>query len=132
MPWQPLEGLWASFISDHNRVEAAQIAHDISGQDWEKTGYRSLEGEEVSLQKTHLVILGNHLKVDNRPYDGDFAKIPGFVADMHKLGCPVIASLPEYWFYHWGAGVQDFVRCGMDGFELINSAPKGLDFPMSY
>jgi len=132
MRWHRLQGYEASFITDHNRVEAAQIAQGISQADWQKTGYRSLEGEEVSLKKTHLVILGSHSKVDNQPYDGDFAKIPGFVADMHKLGYPVIASLPEYWLYHWGAGVQDFVRWGMDGFELINSAPKGLDFPIPY
>jgi hypothetical protein len=49
---------------------------------------------------------------------------------MHKKGYPVIASLPEYWLYHWGGGVLDFVHCGMDGFEIINSAPKALDFPL--
>jgi len=130
MRWHRLQGYEAAFITDHNRVEAAQIAKGISQMDWQETGYRSLEGEEVSLKKTHLVILGNPLKVDNRPYDGEFAKIPGFVADMHKLGCPVIASLPEYWLYHWGEGVQDFVRWGMDGFEIINSAPKAQDFPL--
>jgi hypothetical protein len=151
MRWHRLQGYDASFITDHNRVEAAQIAKGLSQIDWQKTGYRSLEGEEVSLRKTHLVILGSHLKVDNRSYDGDFAKIPGFVADMHKNGYPVIASLPEYWFYHWppspppsplaegrgskgeGSGdIYDFIRWGMDGFELINSAPKALDFPVPY
>jgi len=132
MRWHRLQGYEASFITDHNRVEAAQIAKGISQMDWQTTNYRSLEGEEVSLQKTHLVILGNHTKVDNRPYDGYYDKIPIFIHDMHKIGCPVIASLPEYWFYHWGAGVQDFLRWGMDGFELINSAPKALDFPVAY
>jgi hypothetical protein len=86
----------------------------------------------VSLQKTHLVILGNFVKVDNRPFDGAIGKVPGFMALMHQRGFPVIASLPEYWFYHWGAGVTDFAKWGMDGFELINSAPKALDFPIRY
>jgi len=132
MAWHRDQGYAASFITDHNRVEASQIANRESEADWPKTGYRSLQGEEVSLQKTHLIILGSHEKVDNRPYDGDFAKIPGFVADMHKKNYPVIASLPEYWLYHWGAGVQDFVKWGMDGFEIVNSAPKALDFPPAY
>jgi hypothetical protein len=154
--WHRKQGYNAAFITDHNLVDAAEIAKQASRQDWTSTGYRSMEGEEVSLQKTHLVILGNHQRVDNKPYDGDFGKILGFVVDMHKLGCPVIASLPEYWFYHWnpsplpagrqahpsplsegrgskgeGSGdIYDFVRWGMDGFEIINSAPKAQDFPL--
>jgi predicted metal-dependent phosphoesterase TrpH len=128
--WHRNQGYNASFITDHNLVDAAQIAKQMSRQDWSTLGYRSLEGEEVSLQKTHLVILGNHERVNNKPYDGDVAKIQGFVADMHKKGYPVVASLPEYWLYHWGQGVQDFVNWGMDGFEIINSAPKAQDFPL--
>src|SRR5262249_55569361 len=79
-----------------------------------------------------LVILGNHERVDNRPYDSDPYKIPLFIAEMHKKSVPVIASLPEYWLYHWGEGVTDFIRWGIDGFEIINSAPKALDFPFSH
>ena len=130
MRWHQLQGYEASFITDHNRAEAAQIAKGVSQLDWQNTGYRSLSGEEVSLRKTHLVILGNPLKVDNRPYDGDFSRIPVFVHDMNQKGYPVIASLPEYWFYHWGQGVQDFADWGMAGFEIINSAPKAQDFPI--
>src|ERR1700687_2276074 len=116
--WHWRQGYGASFITDHNRIEASQIAKIASRNDWRQTGYRSLEAEEVSLKKTHLVILGNHERVDNRPYDSDFAKIPLFVTAMHKKKYPVIASLPEYWFYHWGEGVQDFVRWGWDSFRF--------------
>ena len=92
MLWHRLQGYDAAFITDHNRVESAGTAMIASHQGWLVTHYRSLEGEEVSLQKTHLVILGNHERVNNQPYDGDYAKIPGFVRDMHKAGYPVIAS----------------------------------------
>jgi hypothetical protein len=141
MRWHHDQGYDAAFITDHNRVEAAQIAQELSRrEDWQQTGYRSLEGEEVSLKKTHVVILGNHERVDNRPYDSDGRKISSFIADMHAKGIPVIASLPEYWLYHWdkpiasqwgkdNGTVQDFVAWGMDGFEIVNSAPKALDFP---
>jgi len=138
MDWHRLQGYNAAFITDHNLVDAAEIAKADSTKNWKVTGYRSLEGEEVSLSKTHLVILGNRYKIDNRPYDTNPRRIEDFVADMRKINIPVIASLPEYWFYHWqeradgGGDIHDFVRWGMAGFEIINSAPKALDFPPAY
>jgi predicted metal-dependent phosphoesterase TrpH len=129
MRWHARQGFEAGFITDHNRTEASKIAHDESKAEWRATGYESLEGEEVSLLKTHLVLLGNRERIDNSPYDSDTSRISTFVRDMHRQGFLVVASLPEYWFYHWGKGVQDFVDWGMDGFEIINSAPKALDFP---
>jgi hypothetical protein len=131
MQWHQKQGYNAAFITDHNRNEAAALAHEQSKKDWRDTGYYSLMGEEVSLQKTHLVLLGNHTPVDNRPYDSDFNRVPLFLHDMHAQRWLVIASLPEYWLYHWGDGVQKMVAWGMDGFEIVNSAPKGLDFPLS-
>lgn len=171
MRWHQAQGYHAAFITDHNREDASKRAKEVSRRTWRDTGYRSLEGEEASLLKTHLVILGNHESIDNRPYDSDAAKIPVFVRDMHQRGVAVIASIPEYWLYHWphhlfeppavkgtaglgrleaaqgahaqtqrGGGVgssplgdvYDFVRWGIDGFEIINSAPKALDFPPGY
>lgn len=132
MAWHREQGYGAAFITDHNRIEASQAAKRIARATWRETGYRSLEGEEASLWKTHLVVLSAPERIDNHPYDSDPAKIPVFIRDMHHQGHPIIASLPEYWFYHWGQGVQDFVRWGIDGFELVNSAPKALDFPPAY
>jgi len=131
MAWHQNQGYNAAFITDHNRTEAASWAKEDSKHDWKETGYRSLEGEEISLSQTHLVLLGNHEVVDNKPYDSDKSKIPLFLADMTKKGLPVVASLPEYWWYHWGDDIQSFVRWGISGFEIINSAPKALDFPLS-
>ncbi len=130
MDWHAKQGFHAGFITDHNRIETSQQAKALSRLQWKSTGYRSLEGEEVSLWKTHLLTLGVHERIDNQPYDSDAAKVPLFVRDMRKKNIPVIASLPEYWFYHWGQGVQDFVSWGVGGFEIINSAPKALDFPL--
>jgi len=129
MRWHQKQGYGAAFITDHNRQESAVMANEVSKLNWRETGYRSLMGEEISLHKTHLVLLGNKTRVDNQPYDSDIAKIPVFLKDMHKQGYVVIASLPEYWFYHWGPGVDDFVKWGIGGFEIVNSAPKALDFP---
>ena len=138
MRWHEEQGYNASFITDHNRVENTQKAKAISRVNWRETGYRSLEGEEVSLWKTHLVILGNHARVDNRPFDTDSSKIEAFIKEMNRQKITVIASIPEYWWYHWDVGVStggtfhDFVTWGINGFEIVNSAPKALDFPPSY
>jgi hypothetical protein len=130
MRWHREQGYNAAFITDHNRIEASEQAHAQSLKDWRETGYYSLMGEEISLYKTHLVLLGNHTRVDNKPYDSDYARIPAFLKDMQNLHWVVIASLPEYWLYHWGDGVQSLVNWGINGFEIVNSAPKALDFPL--
>lgn len=130
MRWHQEQGYHAAFITDHNRMEASLWANEKSKRDWAITGYRSLLGEEISLWKTHLVLLGNPSAVSNKPYDGDYKKIPTFIRDMKAQGYVVIASLPEYWWYHWGPGVQNFIKWGIDGFEVLNSAPKALDFPV--
>lgn len=130
MQWHRHQGYNAAFITDHNRIEASSWAHEQSKKDWRETHYYSLMGEEISLAKTHLVLLGNHERIDNHPYDSDFNRIPLFLQDMQALRLPVIASLPEYWLYHWGDDVQKFLSWGISGFEIINSAPKALDFPL--
>src|SRR6185436_1334302 len=48
---------------------------------------------------------------------------------MKKKGLPVIASLPEYWKYHWPEGILKWIGAGVSGFEIVNSVPKALAFP---
>jgi hypothetical protein len=129
--WHAAQGYGAGFLTDHNRVEGAVQAKEASRLDWRVSGFRSLQGEEISLYKMHLVVLGNREWIDNRPYDSDPAKIPAFIRDMSAKGYVVIASLPEYWQHQWGAGVEGMVAAGVSGFELISSAPKALAFPRS-
>jgi hypothetical protein len=123
MRWHQRQGFQASFITDHNRIEGTQAAKALSN-----TGVRSLEGEEISLWKTHLVVLGNHEWIDNQPFDSDPAKVPLFIREMNQRKLPVIASLPEYWKHHWHGGVQRLIDAGINGFEIVNGAPKALDF----
>jgi len=138
MRWHEAQGYGAAFITDHNRVESSQEAKTLSRADWRQSSYGSLEGEEVSLLKTHLVVLGVHERIDNQPYDSDPAKIHAFITAMNKRKLPVIASIPEYWLYHWApspaalGSVDDFIAWGINGFEIINSAPITLDFPPAY
>lgn len=128
--WHIRQGYNAAFITDHNKIDSSKKAKELSRADWQQTGYRSLEGEEISLWKTHLVTLGVPERIDNQPYDSDPAKVKLFIQDMRKRKVPVIASLPEYWKYHWPA--QNFANWGIYGYEIVNSAPKALDFPLAY
>lgn len=129
--WHWRQGFDAAFISDHNVNVAAQQGKVHSRLDWRQTGYRSLEGDEASLYETHLCVLAPHKWVNNMPYDGDFALIPRFIADMHKRGYLITANLPEYWRFHWKEARMDFLSWKVDGFEIVNSAPRSLDFPLA-
>src|SRR5207237_986989 len=46
----------------------------------------------------------------------------------HGQGAIGIASLPEYWRNHWD-DLDRFVTAGVDGFEIVNCAPRALGFP---
>jgi hypothetical protein len=129
--WHIDQGFNAAFITNHNNIAGSVLGKDISQKNWRETGYRSLEGEEVTLYDSHFIVLGNHSPVSNIPYKSDDTKIQRFLEDMKKRGLPVIASLPEYWFYHWGPDLQNFIQWGLQGFEIINSVPNALEFPIS-
>jgi len=49
-------------------------------------------------------------------------------AAIERQGGLSIASLPEYWRNHWD-DLGAFVLAGVDGFEIVNCAPKALAFP---
>jgi len=51
-------------------------------------------------------------------------------AEIDKQGALSIASLPEYWEHHRD-DLSAFVLAGVDGFEIVNCAPKALSFPTS-
>src|SRR5258708_19272551 len=52
----------------------------------------------------------------------------GVFAELHRTGAIGIASLPEYWLHHWD-DLDQFVTAGVDGFEIVNCAPKAIGFP---
>jgi hypothetical protein len=48
--------------------------------------------------------------------------------ELDRQGALGIASLPEYWRNHVD-DLDAFVAAGVDGFEIVNCAPKALGFP---
>lgn len=128
MDWHRQAGFSAAFITDHNTVSASAEARQIS-RDEASTGYRSLFGEEVSLHRAHIVALTPKEWIDNRSYDGDPDGIRRFLWDCGtRLKALCILSLPEYWLYNFDR-VEQFADWGAKGVEIVNSAPKALDFP---
>ncbi len=123
--WHAGAGFHSAFITDHNVFpELVPLDHK---------GVKALHGEEVSLYRSHWVLLGNRAVVPNQPYDDGLGGIEKFVREMKSVTPRVvIASLPEYWFYHWGDSLEKFVDWGIDGFEIANSAPLALDFPIEF
>ena len=117
--WHQEQGFNASFLTDHKTFAG------------KPTGLFSLAGEEVSLYKMSFVVLSPKTRVDSRPYNSDPSLIEPFIKEMHKRGLLVIGALPYYWRNYWDSepNVEDFIRWGIDGFEISNGAPRGLDFP---
>ena len=120
--WHARAGFDAAFITDHNVFAPGREP-------------RMLNGEELSLNGLHMVMLGNDSLVKNKPWDGNF---DSSLALLRALARPpsafsfqpfLIASLPEYWRNHWGPDVGRVVAAGADGLEIWTTSPKAMDFP---
>lgn len=127
--WHWTLGYKAGFITDHNVFTWSRYA-PFSGYLGMATGSHSFQGIEASLQQTHVVVLGNRGPIDNREYDGSLEGVRRFLGDCRKRfgGLPVL-SLPEYWRHHWDR-LDELAGWGAAGIEIVNAAPKALDFPL--
>jgi hypothetical protein len=130
MRWHEAQGFNAGFITDHNVFDAAQAAWESDPPD-AGHGYISLRGEEMSMWRQHIVLLGVHEWVAQRPWDERELLRP-FIDRERAQGMVVQLSLPEYWLHHWGAGLDQFFGGGVHGVEIFNCAPRALDFPPAY
>ncbi|MBI2915637.1 MAG: hypothetical protein HYY07_02120 [Elusimicrobia bacterium] len=128
LTWHERAGFHAAFITDHNILssEVERLQEEIKV---ETDRIRPLRGEEVSLFQSHWVVLGVTETLSNSLYDRGIEGIRSFLSDLARSkGTFVIASLPEYWLYHWGDTLSLFTKWGVQGFEIVNSAPQALDF----
>ncbi len=89
---------------------------------------RLLPGVEWSVYGQHVVALGAGTLIDRAAYSSDAHGMLGVFAELHRTGAIGIASLPEYWLHHWD-DLDQFVTAGVDGFEIVNCAPKAIGFP---
>jgi len=116
--WHAAQGFEASYVTDHNRVFDGQLAEPIS----------LLEGAEWSVYRQHILALGELTPIDRDRYNRATSSMLGVFADLHERGALAIASIPEYWRNHW-EDLDKFVKAGVDGFEIVNCAPKAISFP---
>lgn len=123
--WHARAGFDAAFVTDHNVFGAArQWQHDRGGHP-----PRLLDGEELSLAGLHLVVLGNHTLIDNRPGAASFDSTLALIARLARDSAYLIASLPEYWEHHWGRDVGTMITAGVSGLEIWTTSPKAMNFP---
>lgn len=126
--WHTRAGFHAVYITDHDIVNAtfrAKALNPARAGD----GLVFLPGEELSLYKLHLVVIGNTDWIDPEPHcdspEQTYALLRQLAARKNVLA---IGSLPEYNDYSW-ASVPGFVAAGIHGFEMATGAPQSLDFP---
>ena len=127
MAWHRKTGFHAAFITDHNKIEGAQAAAELSKRN--KDGFKALMGEELSLFDSHIAVLGNKTFIDPKHYGNGLDGVYRLLSEAQKYGGSAIMSSPEFWAKHPQKRWEEFAKAGALGFEVVNAAPKGLDFP---
>src|SRR6478609_9290693 len=118
--WHARGGYSLFFVTDHNRIDGWSGARVGDSSD----GPVVCPGEELSLWRAHIVLLGN---VDSVPRSEYADSIPGILRLLgeseSRWGALTLASIPEYDENHFGE-LPLWVIAGIDGFEISNAAPK--------
>lgn len=114
--WHARAGFDAFFVTDHNTVDSALVN--------DRDRPLACPGTEISAWDAHIVLLGPAPAIDRDPYvrslDGLLTLLR--ISDS-AYGALSIASLPEYHRSHWHR-LETLVAAGLDGFEVVNAAPK--------
>ena len=118
--WHAAQGFQAAYITDHNKPSPGSTDFVIP----------LLPGVEWSVYRQHIVALGSAAPLDLAPYSRDTPGMLGLFAALHSQGALAIGSIPEYWLNH-REDLELFVAAGVDGFEIVNCAPKALAFSTS-
>ena len=116
--WHAAQGFQASYVTDHNVLFTQLVEAPI----------RLLPGVEWSVYRQHVVALSPAAAIVRDSFSRDTPAMLRLFAELHRQGSLAIASLPEYWDHH-REDLDAFVAAGVDGFEIVNCAPKGLAFP---
>jgi hypothetical protein len=122
--WHRRAGFDAVFITDHNVVsrESSVASHESRVTSRETPAL--CPGIEVSAWRAHIVLLGDSLPVDQRRYNSSLPALLTLLRESDSVyGALSVASLPEYRRNHWNR-LDTLVASGLDGFEIVNAAPK--------
>ena len=116
--WHARQGFEASYVTDHNLPFGRLVTDPI----------RLLPGVEWSVYRQHVVAIGPVRPIVRDSFGGDTPRMLRLFREIERQGALSIASLPEYWRNHSG-DLDTFVAAGVDGFEIVNCAPKAIGFP---
>jgi hypothetical protein len=73
-------------------------------------------------------LLGDSLPVDRSRYNGSLDELLTLLrVSGSAYGALSVASLPEYRRNQWGR-LDTLIEAGLDGFEIVNAAPKANEF----
>jgi hypothetical protein len=120
--WHERQGFQASYVTDHN------VIYDGSLPPPAGTSINLLPGVEWSVYQQHIVAIGPVQPIARDSFGGSTERMVRIFGTIERQGALAIASLPEYWEHHWD-DLGTFVTAGVDGFEIVNCAPKALAFP---
>jgi hypothetical protein len=120
--WHERQGFEASYVTDHN------IVYDGSLPAPPGTSISLLPGVEWSVHRQHVIAIGAVEALPRDSFSGSTARMVRIFGAIERQGGLSIASLPEYWRNH-REDLGAFVVAGVDGFEIVNCAPKALGFP---
>jgi hypothetical protein len=113
--WHHRAGFDAAFITDHNTVGPLASGEGLS---------IGCPGIELSVWRSHIVLLGDTVPIDRGPYNRDLAGLLELLRTSETAyGSLSVASIPEYVRNHWER-LDTLVAAGLDGFEIVNAAPK--------
>ena len=115
--WHADQGFEAAYVTDHNVPFAGREGAPIP----------LLPGVEWSVYRQHVVALGRVQPIDRDAFSRDTPGMLKLFGVLHQQGALAIASIPEYWENH-REDLEQFVGAGVDGFEIVNCAPKALRF----
>jgi len=115
--WHAAQGFQAAYVTDHNVIFAGRDGDPIP----------LLPGVEWSVYRQHIVALGPVQPIDRDQFSKDTPGMLKLFDVLHQQGAIAIASIPEYWENH-REDLEQFVSAGVDGFEIVNCAPKALRF----
>ena len=120
--WHERQGFQASYVTDHNVVYDGSLPVPAG------TSINLLPGVEWSVHEQHVVAIGPVEAIPRDSFTVSTARMIRVFGAIERQGALSIASLPEYWRHHQG-DLGAFVMAGVDGFEIVNCAPKALGFP---
>ncbi|MGH7751557.1 MAG: PHP domain-containing protein [Gemmatimonadales bacterium] len=116
--WHRRQGFDAWFVTEHNRASPEATAPRQTAP---------LPGIEVSVYRLHVIGLGGGDSINRTPFVRDARSALGVFPALHAQNRVTILSLPEYWRNYWET-LDALVTAGADGLEIVNCAPKALNF----